>query len=93
MKEAADFHDRKRLFYSTVMNDNPIDCIISKVIVAQIPPKVSSNLDFSFSKLNYLLCGCFSVLNPVERLARHLLPLFAPFRLMAEWLVFCDFHR
>ncbi|KAH9753141.1 DNA (cytosine-5)-methyltransferase CMT2 [Citrus sinensis] len=40
MKEAANFHDRKCLFYSTVMNDNPVDCIISKVIVAQIPPKI-----------------------------------------------------
>lgn len=40
MKEAADFHDNKRLFYSTVMNDNPIDCIISKVTVVQISPRV-----------------------------------------------------
>ncbi|KAJ6705889.1 DNA (CYTOSINE-5)-METHYLTRANSFERASE CMT2 [Salix purpurea] len=40
MKDAADFHDNKRLFYSTVMNDNPIDCIISKVTVVQISPRV-----------------------------------------------------
>ncbi|XP_011028082.1 PREDICTED: DNA (cytosine-5)-methyltransferase CMT2 isoform X3 [Populus euphratica] len=40
MKEAADFHDNKRLFYSTVMNDNPIDCIISTVTVVQISPRV-----------------------------------------------------
>ncbi|KAG6780838.1 hypothetical protein POTOM_013717 [Populus tomentosa] len=40
MKEAADFHDNKRLFYSTVMNDNPIDCIISKVTVVQISPRL-----------------------------------------------------
>ncbi|KAH7576431.1 hypothetical protein JRO89_XS01G0063400 [Xanthoceras sorbifolium] len=38
MQEAATFHDSKRLFYSTVMNDNPVDCIISKVSITQIPP-------------------------------------------------------
>ncbi|KAA3469277.1 DNA (cytosine-5)-methyltransferase CMT2 isoform X2 [Gossypium australe] len=41
MKQEAAFHDERRLFYSTVMNDNPIDCIISKVSVTQISPKVS----------------------------------------------------
>ncbi|KAE8677525.1 DNA (cytosine-5)-methyltransferase CMT2 [Hibiscus syriacus] len=30
MKQETAFHDERRLFYSTVMNDNPIDCIISK---------------------------------------------------------------
>ncbi|CAK9153274.1 unnamed protein product [Ilex paraguariensis] len=33
IKEAAAFHDKKRLFYSTLMNDNLLDCIISKVHV------------------------------------------------------------
>ncbi|KAK2662616.1 hypothetical protein Ddye_001190 [Dipteronia dyeriana] len=40
MKEAAAFHDSRRLFYSTVMNDNPVDCIVSKVSITQIPPKI-----------------------------------------------------
>ncbi|GMJ12548.1 chromomethylase 2 [Hibiscus trionum] len=40
MKQEAAFHDERRLFYSTVMNDNPIDCIISKVSVTQISPKL-----------------------------------------------------
>lgn len=48
MKEAADFHDNKRLFYSTVMNDNPIDCIISKVTVVQISPRVRFSLTSRF---------------------------------------------
>ncbi|KAG5524386.1 hypothetical protein RHGRI_031145 [Rhododendron griersonianum] len=38
MKEEAAFHDQKRLFYSTLMNDNLLDCIISKLSVVQIPP-------------------------------------------------------
>ncbi|KAJ4824620.1 hypothetical protein Tsubulata_024054 [Turnera subulata] len=41
IKVKADFHDKKRLFYSTVMNDNPLDCIISKVTVTQISPTKS----------------------------------------------------
>ncbi|XP_057997025.1 DNA (cytosine-5)-methyltransferase CMT2 isoform X3 [Hevea brasiliensis] len=42
IKDEAAFHDKKRLFYSSVMNDNPIDCIISKVSVVQIPPMIGS---------------------------------------------------
>ncbi|GMQ04063.1 hypothetical protein CsSME_00049618 [Camellia sinensis var. sinensis] len=38
MKEEAAFHDKKRLFYSTLLNDNLLDCIISKVSVIQIAP-------------------------------------------------------
>lgn len=44
MQDIAAFHNGKRLFYSTVMNDNPVDCIISKVNVTQKPPRVSSSL-------------------------------------------------
>ncbi|XP_009343271.1 DNA (cytosine-5)-methyltransferase CMT2-like [Pyrus x bretschneideri] len=40
IKEAGTSHDKRRLFYSTVMNDNLIDCIISKVNVTHISPKV-----------------------------------------------------
>ncbi|CAN7109204.1 unnamed protein product [Brassica rapa subsp. narinosa] len=41
-KQAAD-HERRRLFYSTVMNDNPIDCLISKVTVLQVSPRAGLN--------------------------------------------------
>ncbi|XWS49335.1 hypothetical protein CRYUN_Cryun13aG0154800 [Craigia yunnanensis] len=40
MKQETAFHDQRRLFYSTVMNDNPIDCIVSKVSVIQLLPKL-----------------------------------------------------
>lgn len=40
MKDAAAFHDKKRLFYSNLMNDNILDCIISKVNIVKIPPAV-----------------------------------------------------
>lgn len=36
MKDMASFHDKKRLFYSTLENDNPLDCLISKVNVIEI---------------------------------------------------------
>ncbi|CAA7054939.1 unnamed protein product [Microthlaspi erraticum] len=39
MKQEATHHDKRRLFYSTVMNDNPIDCLISKVTVLQVSPR------------------------------------------------------
>ncbi|KAL6549805.1 hypothetical protein OROMI_020293 [Orobanche minor] len=38
MKDAASSHDKRRLFYSTLMNDNILDCIISKVNIVKIPP-------------------------------------------------------
>nr|GMD78186.1 DNA (cytosine-5)-methyltransferase CMT2 [Ipomoea batatas] len=38
MRDAAALHDKKRLFYSTLMNDNLLDCIISKVNVTEISP-------------------------------------------------------
>ncbi|KAL3630783.1 hypothetical protein CASFOL_023767 [Castilleja foliolosa] len=34
-------HDKKRIFYSTLMNDNLLDCIVSKVKVVQIPSSVN----------------------------------------------------
>nr|XP_011465070.1 PREDICTED: DNA (cytosine-5)-methyltransferase CMT2 isoform X1 [Fragaria vesca subsp. vesca] len=40
IKEVGSSHDKRRLFYSTIMNDNLIDCIISKVDVTQISPRV-----------------------------------------------------
>lgn len=44
IKEEGAFHDKRRLFYSTLMNDNLIDCIISKVNVTKVTPKVCSIL-------------------------------------------------
>ncbi|KAJ0239251.1 hypothetical protein HA466_0229320 [Hirschfeldia incana] len=39
MQNQATDHETRRLFYSTVMNDNPIDCLISKVTVLQVSPR------------------------------------------------------
>ncbi|KAG7621025.1 S-adenosyl-L-methionine-dependent methyltransferase [Arabidopsis suecica] len=39
MERQATNHDKRRLFYSTVMNDNPVDCLISKVTVLQVSPR------------------------------------------------------
>ncbi|KAF3447847.1 hypothetical protein FNV43_RR08553 [Rhamnella rubrinervis] len=44
IKEGGAFHDKRRLFYSTIMNDNLIDCIISKVNVTQLA-KVGSKMN------------------------------------------------
>ena len=44
IQDEGGFHDKRRLFYSTIMNDNLLDCIISKVTVKQITPKVHIKL-------------------------------------------------
>lgn len=38
MKQAAAFHEKKRLFSSTLMNDNLLDCILSKVNITEKAP-------------------------------------------------------
>ncbi|CAN0872677.1 DNA (cytosine-5)-methyltransferase CMT2 [Linum grandiflorum] len=54
MKEEAASHDSKRVFYSSVMNDNPIDCIVSKVNIVKISQTIglkrqlSQKFDFYF---------------------------------------------
>ncbi|CAH9132941.1 unnamed protein product [Cuscuta epithymum] len=45
MKDAATVHDKRRLFYSTLMNDNLLDCIISKVNVTEISPGLDFQVD------------------------------------------------
>ncbi|KAF4401783.1 hypothetical protein G4B88_000831 [Cannabis sativa] len=40
IKEVGGFHDKRRLFYSTIMNDNILDCIISKVLVTKVTPRI-----------------------------------------------------
>ncbi|XP_042033383.1 DNA (cytosine-5)-methyltransferase CMT2-like isoform X1 [Salvia splendens] len=37
LKNAASSHDKRRIFYSTLMNDNVLDCIISKVNIVKVP--------------------------------------------------------
>ncbi|KAI3714040.1 hypothetical protein L1987_72630 [Smallanthus sonchifolius] len=41
IKDASSSNDKKRLFYSTLMNDNALDCIVSKVKVVKIQPGVN----------------------------------------------------
>ncbi|XP_042012948.1 DNA (cytosine-5)-methyltransferase CMT2-like [Salvia splendens] len=41
IKKDGRSHDKKRLFYSTLVNDNLLDCIVSKVKVVQIKPNVN----------------------------------------------------
>ncbi|KNA23044.1 hypothetical protein SOVF_028590 [Spinacia oleracea] len=43
MKEAAVFHDKKRIFYSCIMNDNLLACIMSKQNVIQMSPQLNLN--------------------------------------------------
>ncbi|CAI9095176.1 OLC1v1031059C2 [Oldenlandia corymbosa var. corymbosa] len=45
MKEEACFHNKKRIFYSTLMNDNPLDCIMSKLSIVEVPPAVGLESD------------------------------------------------
>ncbi|KAI3520802.1 hypothetical protein L1887_10254 [Cichorium endivia] len=40
-KDEATSHDNKQLFYSTLKNDNPLDCIVSKVKVLKVAPIVN----------------------------------------------------
>ncbi|KAL6533426.1 hypothetical protein OROMI_027538 [Orobanche minor] len=40
IKDDGRSHDKKRLFFSTLMNDNLLECIVSKVKVVQIPSNV-----------------------------------------------------
>ncbi|XP_042034532.1 DNA (cytosine-5)-methyltransferase CMT2-like isoform X2 [Salvia splendens] len=37
LKNAASSHEKRRIFYSTLMNDNVLDCIISKVNIVKVP--------------------------------------------------------
>ncbi|KAL7183406.1 hypothetical protein ACSBR2_025750 [Camellia fascicularis] len=41
MNEEAKSHEEKRLFYSTLVNDNLLECIVSKVKIVQITPSVN----------------------------------------------------
>ncbi|XP_010324482.1 DNA (cytosine-5)-methyltransferase CMT2 isoform X1 [Solanum lycopersicum] len=43
LQGAASFHDPKRVFYSTLENDNLLDCIVSKVNVVELPTRHDLN--------------------------------------------------
>ncbi|KAJ1403876.1 S-adenosyl-L-methionine-dependent methyltransferase [Sesbania bispinosa] len=43
IKDHGDLVDKKRVFISDVKDDNPLDCIVSKVKIAQITPNVGLN--------------------------------------------------
>lgn len=43
MKEEANYLDKKRIFYSCIMNDNLLGCIISKLNVIQASPQLKLN--------------------------------------------------
>ncbi|XP_030535460.1 DNA (cytosine-5)-methyltransferase CMT2-like isoform X2 [Rhodamnia argentea] len=53
IQNQSSFHDKKRLFYSAVENDNPVDCIVSKVNVARLNPKVGVKSTYLQSDFYY----------------------------------------
>lgn len=42
IKTEASFHDKKRVFYSEIKDDNLLECITSKVYIVQVPPMLKS---------------------------------------------------
>ncbi|KAK7386807.1 hypothetical protein VNO78_27143 [Psophocarpus tetragonolobus] len=44
IQDEGGFHDKRRVFYSSIMNDNLIECIIAKANVTQITPRVGQKL-------------------------------------------------
>ncbi|MED6206235.1 hypothetical protein PIB30_024827 [Stylosanthes scabra] len=40
IQDEGSFHDKRRLFYSSIMNDNLIDCIITKANVTLVTPRI-----------------------------------------------------
>ncbi|CAO2819693.1 unnamed protein product [Amaranthus hypochondriacus] len=47
LKEATSFHDKKRIFYSCIMNDNLLPCIISKLNVKKVTPQLNMSSSFT----------------------------------------------
>ncbi|RZC69528.1 hypothetical protein C5167_032645 [Papaver somniferum] len=61
IKDQASFHDKKRVFCSNLVNDNLLDCLVSKLEIAQLPPNVNlrssryvASCDY-FYDMNYYL--------------------------------------
>ncbi|KAG5099593.1 hypothetical protein JHK82_044645 [Glycine max] len=44
VQDEGGFHDKRRVFYSAIMNDNLIDCIMGKANVTHITPRVGLKL-------------------------------------------------
>eukprot|EP01018_Ginkgo_biloba_P005150 Gb_13672 [translate_table: standard] len=42
IKNQAVFHDKKRVFYSDIKDDNLLECITSKINIVQVPPVVDA---------------------------------------------------
>jgi hypothetical protein len=64
VKDEGDYHDKRRLFYSSIMNDNLIDSIIEKANVRYIKPKVwqtSVKIFLSICLKFHLMKDCSSV--------------------------------
>ena len=60
IQQEGAFHDKRRLFYSTILNDNLLDCIISKVHVTKITPRVRFNLFYCVARHLFFLCSCWT---------------------------------
>ncbi|KAI3861346.1 hypothetical protein MKX03_021636 [Papaver bracteatum] len=53
IKDQASFHDKKRVFYSNLVNDNLLDCLVSKLEIAQLPPNVNLRSSRSVASCDY----------------------------------------
>ncbi|KAJ8427935.1 hypothetical protein Cgig2_023311 [Carnegiea gigantea] len=68
IEDEAKSHDKKRLFISDIMNDNPLDCIVSKVKVIRLPatvdlkPKSLSGFDFYYDMKYFVDYTTFSTI-------------------------------
>ncbi|KMT16724.1 hypothetical protein BVRB_3g050080 [Beta vulgaris subsp. vulgaris] len=66
IEDEAKCHDERRLFLSDLMNDNPLDCIVSKVKIIQVPasvdlkPKSLSAFDFYYDMKYFVDYTTFS---------------------------------
>ncbi|KAK7346247.1 hypothetical protein VNO80_20762 [Phaseolus coccineus] len=59
VQDEGGFHDKRRVFYSSIMNDNLIDCIVGKANVTQLTPRVGLKLaSISPSDLYYDMEYC-----------------------------------
>ncbi|KAE9607860.1 putative DNA (cytosine-5-)-methyltransferase [Lupinus albus] len=75
VQDEGGFHDKRRLFYSSIMNDNLIDCIIAKVNVTHLRSRVGlkwtsiSPSDFYYDmgySVDYSTFHSIPTDNPVE---------------------------
>ncbi|XP_019421561.1 PREDICTED: DNA (cytosine-5)-methyltransferase 1-like isoform X2 [Lupinus angustifolius] len=75
VQDEGGFHDKRRLFYSSIMNDNLIDCIIAKVNVTHLRSRVGLKLasispsDFYYDmgySVDYSTFHSIPTDNPVE---------------------------